>query len=347
MTESIIPKRSRGRQSAQAQAKYEVEVERFCETIVQINSRLDFRVSSRGWCYLLEEHGLGKGDFDSAQRLINDCRKSGHLPIQICADDDARTAINLEIADADADDDPIDDVVEYELQQIEEARDDAINSAANTYTPWGFWYSQDCYIEMLVEKIDLKELFKDTCRRFHIPLANSRGWPDINSRDKMMRRFQDMEMRGKQCVLMYCGDHDPAGLSISDQLLSMFSDLSGAVGWSPENLHIDRFGLNADFINDNGLTWIDGLETGSGRNLEDPRHKDHKKPYVQSYLNEYGAHKVEANALVTRPEAGRKLCLESICKYLDPDAPRDYAVAVDEARQHIRQIVFQELEDGR
>ena len=345
MTESIIPKRSRGRQSAQAQAKYEVELERFCDTILQINSRLDFRVSSRGWCYLLEEHGLGKGDFNYAQNLINDCRKSGHLPIQICADDDARTAINLELADADRDEDSTDELVEYELQQIEDARDRAIDSAAMSYTPWGFWYKQDYYIEMLVEKIDLKELFKDTCRQFYIPLANSRGWPDINSRAKMMQRFQDMEIRGKQCILMYCGDHDPAGLSISDQLRSMFSDLSDAVGWSPDDLHIDRFGLNADFINDNGLTWIEGLETGSGRNLEDSRHKDHYKTYVQSYLKDYGAQKVEANALVTRPEAGRKLCLDSICRYLKTDAPEQYSKEVDQARDNLRELVSEALED--
>ena len=346
MIKSIIPKRSRGRQSGSAQAKYGLELERFRKTILEINSRLDFRVSSRGWCYLLEEHGLGKGDFDYAQNLINRCRKDGDLPLDICADDTSRTAINLEIADANVDDDPIDEVVEWEIQQIEEARDDAIEAVASSYTPCGFWHLQDCYIEMLVEKIDLKELFKGTCRRFHIPLANSRGWPDINSRADAMRRFRKMEQMGKQCVLLYCGDHDPAGLNISEYLRSMYYDLAKAVGWSPENLHIDRFGLNADFINDTGLTWIDGLETGSGRNLEDPRHKDHKKPYVQSYLKEYGAHKVEANALVTRPEAGRKLCLDSICKYLDADAPEKYAHAVDQAREHIRELVAETLEDG-
>ena len=51
-----------------------------------------------------------------------------------------------------------------------------------------------------------------------------------------------------------------------------------------ERLTIDRFGLNADFIHDQGLTWIDGLETGSGRNLSDPKHKDHNAAYVQNYI---------------------------------------------------------------
>ena len=49
---------------------------------------MDFDVGSRGWCYMLERHGLRKGDFDDAQRLINTCRKSGDLPLDICAEDE-------------------------------------------------------------------------------------------------------------------------------------------------------------------------------------------------------------------------------------------------------------------
>jgi hypothetical protein len=71
---------------------------------------------------------------------------------------------------------------------------------------------------------------------------------------------------------------------------------------------IERFGLNADFIDANNLTWIDNLETSSGRRLDGDRHPDHYKPYVQDYLRRFGAKKSEANALVVAPEAGRRLC---------------------------------------
>ena len=30
---------------------------------------------------------------------------------------------------------------------------------------------------------------------------------------------------------------------------------------------IERFGLNADFVDHHGITWIDGLITGSGKDL--------------------------------------------------------------------------------
>ena len=47
----------------------------------------------------LEEHGLGKGDFDNAEKLITACRKSGDLPLDICAEDASREAIGLETID--------------------------------------------------------------------------------------------------------------------------------------------------------------------------------------------------------------------------------------------------------
>lgn len=101
-------------------------------------------------------------------------------------------------------------------------------------------------------------------------------------------------------------------------------DLSDAVGWSPNNLEIDRFGLNADFIRKHRLTWIDNLETGSGGDLGDPKHPDHSKLYVQDYLRRFGARKVEANALVKRPQAGRKLCRDTILKYVPAEAVDHY-----------------------
>ena len=65
-----LPRRRRGAQSAEAKAEYAEQLGAFCQVILQIRSTLDFDVSARGWCYLLEEHGLTKGEFDKAQALI-------------------------------------------------------------------------------------------------------------------------------------------------------------------------------------------------------------------------------------------------------------------------------------
>ena len=154
-----------------------------------------------------------------------------------------------------------------------------------------------------------------------------------------MRRFANMEAAGKQCILLYCGDHDPGGLAISDHLRPNLKGLAHAVCWSPDDLIIDRFGLNHDFIEREGLSWIENLETSSGGNLNDTRHKDHCKPYVQNYIEQFGARKVEANALVTRVEAGRKLCREAILEYLDEDDPKNYQAALEVHQEKAREAI--------
>jgi hypothetical protein len=308
-----MPYRGRGRLGAAAAERYERELRHWCQGIVEINSALDFKVSSRGWCYILEEHGLEKGEFDVAQRLINNCRKNGYLPLNICSEDDGRTAEHLEDIDDQTAADFAADWVNY-----------VRNRAHAQFTPISFWDDLPVYIQMTVEKIDLKSLFGSVCAPYHLPLINISGWNDINSRAAMMRRFRDWEQRGKRIILLHCGDHDPGGLNISNFLRSNLADLADAVGWSPDSLEIDRFGLNADFIRRHRLTWIDNLITGTGGNLADPKHADHGKPYVQDYLAKFGARKVEANALVVRPEAGRKLCLDTIYKYVPADATTDY-----------------------
>jgi hypothetical protein len=334
MTSAItVPRRRRGRQTAKAEAKYQRDLKRFVALILKIKSGLDFKVSSRGWCYVLEEHGLTKGDFDIAQRLINDCRKNGLLPLDVCSEDEGRRAAHIEEIDHET-------PSEFAQGWCNYLRD----SAHESYTPISFWEELDTYVEMMVEKIDLKSLFDPVCKEYYVPLTNISGWSDINARAAMMRRFARWESKDKTCVLLYCGDHDPGGLHISEFLRSNFADLSDAVGWKPSGLEIDRFGLNADFIRKHRLSWIDNLETGSGGRLDDPDHKDHNKVYVQNYIRKFGARKVEANALVVRPEAGRKLCRDAILKYVPSDALERYEYQLDEAREQARDEIEQLLQ---
>jgi hypothetical protein len=111
-------------------------------------------------------------------------------------------------------------------------------------------------------------------------------------------------------------------------------------------LTVDRFGLNADFIRRHRLTWIDNLITGSGGNLTDKKHPDHFKPYVQDYLKRFGARKVEANALVVRPEAGRKLCRDAILHYVPAVAVARYELRLSRVREKTRREFGRQLRCG-
>jgi hypothetical protein len=147
------------------------------------------------------------------------------------------------------------------------------------------------------------------------------------------------------CRELVAAGYDPAGLNISDSLMTLFEEMAEHpdIGWNPSRLIIERFGLNADFIDANNLTWIDGLESASGSDLADPRHNDHDKPYVQNYLRRFGARKVEANALVVRPEQGRQLCRDAILRYIHDDGIDAYRRALATAREEARRAVAERI----
>jgi hypothetical protein len=261
--DSILPKFARGGKSEETRAAELAELQDFCDWLKEIDATLDIKVSSRGWGYVLEEYGLNKGEFDACEKIINDCRKNGMLPYDFCADDERRYVEGVERIDHKNPDDEVTQAIDELLHRHEQ------------YRPFAFWDNVDTYVEMAVEKIDLKSLFGPVCAKHHVLISNKGGWSDINSRAAMMLRFKEMEAKGRRCVLLYCGDFDPGGLNISGFIRKNFADLAEAVGWSPDNLTIERFGLNYEFIEAQKLTWIDNLETGSGKRLDDPSHRDH------------------------------------------------------------------------
>jgi hypothetical protein len=333
---SGLPSLGRGRPTEERRARYEADLEPFCERIREINSGLDFQVGSGGWCYLLEQEGvITKGEFNAARQLTNDCRKSGALPLEICAHDDKRAANGLEKLDYYN--------IEARVEWIVNYVQTYASRAHWGYTPSSFWDDLNVFIEIAVEKSDPKSLFGPVASSCRIPIQNVGGWSDLHARADMMQRFASWERKGKTCVLLYCGDHDPSGLHIREFIRSNLADMSRAVGWSPDNLIIERFGLTFDFIEQHSLTWIDNLETGDGKRLDDEKHRNHFKPYAQNYIRQFGARKVEANALVVRREEGRKLCRQAILRYIPESAKNDYSIKIHGAQLALREAIAARL----
>jgi hypothetical protein len=286
------------------------DLEDFSEMLRELSDEIGFKVSARGWAYLLETRRLiNKDQFDKVATLINTCRKKGFLEIDFVAEEGARAFSGIEYPNR------------YNVVQDSIGWLQGFQNAAESYTP-DWWKGEKYYIQMVVEKIDLVTLFSPVCEEYHIPIANAKGWSSILQRAEYCRRFKEAEDKGLECVLLYCGDHDPDGLRISEFIKKNLSDISnirwadGEEGYNPENLIIERFGLNYDFIVHHKLTWIDNLITGSKKNLASPHHKNHMMPYVQEYLKAIGERKCEANAIVTMPKESKKLVRGVIESYL-------------------------------
>jgi len=314
----------------------EIQMIRFAKALMSIQEQIEHvipAISARGWCYYLEgELLVTKAQFDLVEKLVNDCREKGYLPIDFTAEEEARKFSGVETPETLS-------PIQYMKQFLE-----ATLQCENWYTV-DWWEGERYYIQMVVEKIDLKTLFEPVCREYHIPIATSKGWSSMLQRAEYAKRFKQAEERGLKCVLVYCGDHDPDGLRISEFLRSNLRDLAHIIwkdetkGYNPSNLIIDRFGLNFDFIEANGLTWIDNLITGSGKNLADPSHPNYQQQYVQDYLQRYGPRKCEATALVKRPTEAQRLCRQAIEKYVGPDVLERFRIK--------RQAIIDELQGFR
>jgi hypothetical protein len=311
----------RGRVSSERRAEYDASVEAWCQRLLEIKPRLDFDPGARGWCYILEEHGLSKGDFDDCEKLITACRKNGRLPLDFCGDDDAaRDFIHVE------------DLNDPDPETHARGIVSAINRAHLSYEPVSFWDYQQHFVQLLVEKIGLKNLFSRVCDQYHVPLGNSRGSPSIWQRIRILERFAERQAKGNRCVLLYFGDHDIHGLRISRSLRANFEEVLGAFnryfpeyeGFDLDEVVIERFGLNADFIERHKLSWTEGLITGSGKDLGDPSHRKYGEHDVQDYIRRFGERKVEADALVTRAEASRAPCKTAILGFIDQDGIDQY-----------------------
>jgi hypothetical protein len=347
---TILPYRTAGRPSKTATEAYQRQLEIFCQVIIDFNETLDFPLSSRGWCYHLEgKRIINKNDFDRAQLLINDCRKNGLLPVDICADDDRRAPEGI--------DDP--DGKDYK-GHAQKWYEYLLNDLATEYQPDYFANYQHFYIELRTEKIDLINTFRPVCEKYHIPFSNAGGWSDLNSRAAMMQRFKEWEQVGRQCVLLYCGDFDPVGVQISDFIKDNLRSLSKAIykgrriDWSPDDLIVHRFGLDLPFIAEYDLMWIDNLKTPNGElavlkpdgsivagKLTEGKnkgkdHPDFYKPHVQKWIRDIGVRKVEANAMIANIDASRELCEQAILQYVNLDGVRRYDEDQAKARQDLQ-----------
>ncbi|GAJ08249.1 unnamed protein product, partial [marine sediment metagenome] len=236
----------------------------FAENMKEIQKGLDFHMGSRGWCYAMEPFGLKKSGFDYGQECINECRRRGFLKPCFILEDESH------IVEQQPDEiESVEDFVEGQYNMWQDAGD-YYTESWQLYDGISFWEGQDYYIQLLVEKVDLKSLFMKICGKYRIPVANLHGSGSIEQKAVMAHNFQYHENEGRQPILFACGDFDPPGLEIRKVLKAWFVKYIDFTGWNPKELIVDPIGLTYRFIQENNLTWIDNLESSGEKDLDDP-----------------------------------------------------------------------------
>lgn len=303
------------------------------EAIERMSAQTGYRFGPRGWAYYAEGLGLiTKGEFDRFEKLLTDMRKDGELDPDVIEPDASRMA--TDVHDFDASDISTEDHARYAVEEIS----DRLNSWSHSFYQRGYWDDCEYYVEMIVEKKDLVQIFKTTADRYNVRITNGKGDTDIHTRLAMLKRFRDHTMSGRRCVLLAVGDHDPKGLHIVDGLHRTISSCGNLKGldWLDPDFEVVSVGLTEAQIDDLDLMRIENLETGGGRDLSDPRHPDHFKPYVQDYLSRFGVWKCEANALVGKPRQARALLEAAINRFIPASHPADVEARNEESQEAVR-----------
>jgi len=332
-------KRKKGAQRRGAKEEYIASLRVFAETMKEIQGRIDFHISARGWCYAMEPFGLKKSDFDDGEQFIKECRIHGFLKPGFILEEEGHKVVQQPDESESAE-----DFVEGQYDMWQTAGD-YFKSSWHLYDGISFWEAQDCYIQLLVEKVDLKSLFMGICNKYKIPIANLRGSGSIEQKAVMARNFQLAEEKGKKPILFACGDFDPPGQEIRKVLKGHFEKYSTFTGWDPVNLIVDPIGLTYRFIQENNLTWVDNLKSGSKRDLDDPKGKVwiENRFNIREYVAKYGVRKCEANAVVIVPELGRKILQDAIDKWLEKDAHKSYLLALKIGQSRAKELVEERL----
>lgn len=117
--------------------------------------------------------------------------------------------------------------------------------------------------------------------------------------------------------------------------------------WDYPEFDVVTVGLTEAQIDTLGLMKIGNLETGGGRDLSDPRHPDHFKPYVQDYIARFGVWKCEANALVGHPAEARALLAGAINRFIPAGHPRDVDTSNEGAQKTVKDEIARLMQEWK
>jgi hypothetical protein len=115
----------------------------------------------------------------------------------------------------------------------------ALQNTARTYRR-ALWDTQDCYVEVWLEKDALSGVLIDVTAEWDVPLMVTRGYPSLTF---LHSAAQEIAEQNRPCFLYYLGDHDPSGVDIPKKVerdLRIFAP--------DAEIYFERIAVNPDQI---------------------------------------------------------------------------------------------------
>jgi hypothetical protein len=121
---------------------------------------------------------------------------------------------------------------------------------------FNLWHDQDVYVEVMVEKQALEGVLEPVCRSLDVPFTANKGYSSSSAMYEASKRFLRAAEDGKECYVVYLGDHDPSGIDMSrdvEERLDLFVKTSmgrqDEIGPNePSAVTMKRVALNIDQV---------------------------------------------------------------------------------------------------
>ena len=247
-------------------------IDRIIATANEMYNFMNLQITVRQLYYQLVSNGsLVNGNYDNLSRLVTKLRKTGQLDWRIF-DDRNREIYEPDIIDPDV------DIKEFFRNYIENLSIPDVNK----------WHCQKYYIELWYEKDALYNHFKYISDKLQIISYATRGYNSLTKNNEAIERLK--LHKDKKIVVLYCGDLDPTGIMIYENLKREI-----------QNVEIKRIALTAEQVEKYNLIEMPVMK---GRDTT-----------IEKFKSENGDKAYELDALP--PEELIKILDNAIAEYYD------------------------------
>lgn len=188
------------------------------------------------------------------------------------------------------------------------------------------WADQEYHIEVFVEKDALIGVVGTACTPLDVSYFSCRGYVSQSEMWKTARRLMSYSQKGKKCLIIHLGDHDPSGIDMSrdiEERIRMFWEYhyfnETGMPDPQRNFFLNRIALNWDQIEQYG-------PPPNPAKMTDVRYA--------SYMERFGRQSWELDAL--EPTVIGQLITDEVERYRDDDLWDDSVKHEQEARDFLK-----------
>ena len=165
------------------------------------------------------------------------------------------------------------------------------------------WDSQPGYVEVMVEKQALEGILEPVCGELDVPFTANKGYSSSSAMYACGRRFRNKLRDGKECFIIYLGDHDPSGLDMTRDVVERINMFAKARLMFSTEVEVQRVALNINQV----------------KKLRPPENPAKvTDPRAKGYIREFGESSWELDAI--EPNALAKLVKDAVYSIRDADA---------------------------